>query len=68
MRKNLITYILGSLLTLGEARKFNFNVISIMGDSVSLAVKYGDNLVPLTTTYFPGTYVQYNLIHTFNNI
>ncbi|OUM68975.1 hypothetical protein PIROE2DRAFT_68637 [Piromyces sp. E2] len=53
MRINSLTLALASLISICEAKKFDFNVISIMGDSISLAVKYDNNLVPLTTSFFP---------------
>jgi len=53
MKFNSIIYTLASFIALGEAKKYNFNVISIMGDSVSLGVKFDNNVVPLTSTNFP---------------
>jgi len=38
------------------AKKYNFNVVSILGQGSLLGVKYGDTVKPLTATHFPCKY------------
>jgi len=45
--------VLSSLLALGHAKKYDFKVVSILGQGSSLGVKYGNTVKPLNATYFP---------------
>jgi len=36
-----------------KAKTYNFNVVSILGPSYTLGVKYGTNVKPLTSNTFP---------------
>jgi len=40
-----------------KGKTFNFNVVSIKGESFNLGVKYGNEIVPLTATHFPCMYM-----------
>jgi hypothetical protein len=42
-----------SSFVLCQAKEYNFNVVSILGEGSTLGVKYGENVKPLTATHFP---------------
>jgi len=44
---------LASLFALSEAKKYEFKVVSIMGEGYSMGVKYGTTVTPLTASTFP---------------
>jgi len=53
MKLNILGLGLTSLIAFCEGKTFNFNVVSIKGESFNLGVKYGNEIVPLTATHFP---------------
>ncbi|ORX52081.1 hypothetical protein BCR36DRAFT_33171 [Piromyces finnis] len=42
-----------TLFAFCNAKKYNFNVVSILGTGYSMGVKYDENVVPLQSTLFP---------------
>lgn len=53
MKLNILGLSLTSLVTLCQAKTFNFNVVSVKGEGFNLGVKYGNEVKPLTASYFP---------------
>jgi len=53
MNIKLLGLTLASLLSLGEAKKYEFNVVSILGKGYTLGVRVGDVEQRLTSTIFP---------------
>lgn len=53
MNVKLVGLALSSLIALAKAKTYNFNVVSILGPSYTLGVKYGTNVKPLTSNTFP---------------
>ncbi|ORX69346.1 hypothetical protein BCR32DRAFT_272441 [Anaeromyces robustus] len=48
-----IIIIIACLITLNNAKLYNFNVVSILGEGYSMGVKYDNNVVLLNSTVFP---------------
>jgi len=53
MNVKLLGLALASLLSLGEAKKYDFNVVSILGKGYTIGVRVGDVEQKLTSTIFP---------------
>jgi len=53
MNIKLVGLALSSLVALAKAKSYTFNVVSILGTSYTLGVKYGTNVKPLTSSTFP---------------
>jgi len=53
MNIKILGLALASLLSLGEAKQYNFNVVSILGKGYTLGVRVGNQEQKLTSTDFP---------------
>lgn len=49
----LFLLISSTLFSLGKGDKYNFKVVSILGDNYNLGVKHGETVTPLTASPFP---------------
>ncbi|OUM65802.1 hypothetical protein PIROE2DRAFT_7128 [Piromyces sp. E2] len=53
MNVKTFVIIIASLFSLGNAKNYDFKVVSILGEGYSLGVKYNNQVYPLKSTLFP---------------